>query len=431
MNLQLAFDEQVKAHGTGTLICGFPVYTFRLKETVDRDSLVHGAQEAMACHPLFRTRLTRNGMRWEWAPNDRPVIIREAAPEDVLDFGDAMNNYYPWTVFYAGSEVYFTCTHALTDGHGAVEFMKTVLTGYFRARGVDLPESVLVRTPQSTGPETEAAELEVPDATYGLEPCQGIWQRDELEPALLDPVAFRPADEAPSSCLITLDAEQVAAHARRHEVTVFATLSYLFAKALLPLVDDEGEKVGLEVAVDLRRMLGSSTMHNCVLGIPVLLGTDKLRDLPPRVMQTAIRSQFDLAIDETNIRQTLYGMHQANQALDAMPELLDQIRTEALHDLDRDWAKVIYTHVTKLGMPASLEDLLDAAYIGGRVLPSHMFLVCAMTAKGRINMDVTEASQGDVFTTGLCDQLDKAGLAYTKEPMPPYWSTAFRYEEPL
>lgn len=129
MRYLMDFDEQIKAQGTGTLVAGFPAYTFTMKEPVDGDALQLGVEQSMRCHPLFCCHMVKHD-EFEWETNELAPVVREIDIHSNFTYGDDSNNHYPWIVYYSGRNIVFTCTHALTDGMGACEFMKTALYCY-------------------------------------------------------------------------------------------------------------------------------------------------------------------------------------------------------------------------------------------------------------------------------------------------------------
>lgn len=429
MRYPMEFDEQVKAAGSGTLISGFPAYVFTMDAPVDGDALRYGVEQSMRCHPLFCCRMVRSEEHvgeYEWEDNDLPAVVEHKDRDADCIFGDESNNYYPWIVTFDDCDVVYTCTHALTDGMGAVEFMKTVLYCYSERLGETMENDGSVLLPESATEKQITAQLELPAVVHGATPCDGIGNLDPLPVAQVDPRNYEPADADADTFSIRLPERDLKDCARKHNVTPTLCLVYYFAKAMVPLLEERKDAVKVLMAVDARSLIGSTTMHNCAYGVPLFYDVERFEGRPEELIMNVLRSKLDLAIDESNVRKMLYGMNRARQMARENPAIIEQAVSAGVDSLDKVEAQIVYSHLTRVRMPATLSNHITGITIGGKVTSS-MFLVCGATYRNTVKLTVFQRSRGSRFVYNIVDLLKADGLECSVDVEAPRGSSTFTF----
>ncbi len=113
--------------------------TFRvsviLKETVDKDILKKTVNDIINRFPTMKVRI-KKGIFWNYFEinkNEVPIYKEEFTPCFVIN--PNKNNEYLFRVSYFNKRISLEIFHALTDGTGGMEFLKSILYRYFELEG--------------------------------------------------------------------------------------------------------------------------------------------------------------------------------------------------------------------------------------------------------------------------------------------------------
>ena len=100
-----------------------------LKEKVNKKILVEALNKSLESHEAFRVRV-KMGWLWDYfVYNDKDIIIEESNRElDHFDY--SKNNNYLFRVTYNKRIINVDFYHMLTDGAGAIEFIKSIVSNY-------------------------------------------------------------------------------------------------------------------------------------------------------------------------------------------------------------------------------------------------------------------------------------------------------------
>jgi NRPS condensation-like uncharacterized protein len=109
----------------------------------------------------------KNGLFWNYLSiNHRPFKV-EAEPSEICGyFKSARNNGYLFKVFYLDNKITLETFHAITDGTGALAFLKAITYYYYKLRGfrIDHQNKILSEKPYSKK-ESEDAFVSLYDKT--------------------------------------------------------------------------------------------------------------------------------------------------------------------------------------------------------------------------------------------------------------------------
>lgn len=118
----------------------------RLDCDVDRELLDRAVNEALTRYPYFKVRIKHGLFRYYFAENAKPF---RSVPDsgrilEAIDF--KKNNGYPFRISYYKRTVRLEIYHAVADGRGAAEFLKTVLFVYLQYLYGEIPADETVIT---------------------------------------------------------------------------------------------------------------------------------------------------------------------------------------------------------------------------------------------------------------------------------------------
>ena len=235
-----------------------------LKEAVDREVLQSALDVTVRRFPSIAVRLHR-GMFWYYLEEiaHAPAIQDEKSyPLVRMPFDDIRSCAFRVLVY--GKRIAVEFFHALTDGNGALIFIKTLVAEYLEQKHkITLPtgEGVLNRLEL---PREEELEDSFPknSARVGFSRQEPDAYRIHGEP------------EEDGFCHVTtfmLKASALVELAHSLGVTVTAVIAAAFIKASIALQNEDNpytkrhKEVKMLIPVDLRRLFGSETLRNFVL----------------------------------------------------------------------------------------------------------------------------------------------------------------------
>lgn len=382
-----------------------PDVRIRLYEKVDPDRLLAAIREAMNDHPLYRTHLIRDqGLYW-FVKNEKDPVITKEEWDQPLVFGTEEKHGYPWAITYSDDLILFTATHALADIGSINTFLKTVLIRYFQIGGVGFPEHVLRELPHYQ-PEEDCTN---PYERLNALPVNPAGAPRFPQASPLPKEAFETDPDQISAYQVVFDLSEILQAAGVSETSLFSVIACLLARAVENAFEMQEGTIEVRVPVDLRPRFSMNTEHNFVYGFSLNYDVRRMKQLPCGKVETAFRSQMDLYADRDNL---LWKMKQEKKQYDALlqhPEALDELPLEA-ETIVSPTAKIMYSHITKIGFPEELDDLLaEYGYVTGRRADPYL-LFMAMTRRSRIELAIQQSTKKDLLITALKEEAQKRGF---------------------
>jgi hypothetical protein len=264
----------------------------RLKKAIDPDILRYAVDRCAERYPYFCVQLEKKDGDWVLAPNERPVVLSDSREGTRLGSEEAHRHLMAFS--YNGGWINFDISHAITDGTGAYEVVRTLLYYYCSRRyEAELsPEGIRI-----CGDDIDRAE----------------WDDPVL--SLTDVEARQPADIGPSLCLADESGIEISDHHRVWDIAIDekefmrfnhendgspGTMTSLFlSRAIERLHPDAGAGLRVLLAVNMRRALKAPLTHHPLVGGAVLEYRPEMRKWPLDRQATAYRGMvFAQTMDE-------------------------------------------------------------------------------------------------------------------------------------
>ena len=246
-----------------------------LRSEVKPEILKQAAEAVLPRFPSFQVRLVTGVFWYYFERNTRDIQIEPDGPPYCRRILHADADKYMFRIRYAERTIALEVFHAVTDGTGAMIFLKTVTAQYLRLAfpDIDIPAGEGVLDLQEP-PKQEELEDSF-SRHYGSHP-----RRPKAEPKVYH-VRGTGADHGQLKLTIgSMPISQVLQVCRSKQVTVTEYLSAVYLFSLYQLQRREGGRqrsVRLSVPVNLRRMYASQTLRNFTLfikpGIDPYLGS--------------------------------------------------------------------------------------------------------------------------------------------------------------
>lgn len=125
--------------------------TFYLNETVQPNILEEAVNKVLPRFETFAVQL-KNGLFWNYfAANARHFVV-EPEPAQLCKYFKAVHNHgYLFKVYYLDNKITLETFHAISDGTGAMHFLKSITYNYYKLRGekIDHDGKILSEKPYS------------------------------------------------------------------------------------------------------------------------------------------------------------------------------------------------------------------------------------------------------------------------------------------
>lgn len=231
-------------------------FTAVLKEEVDPELLDKALEKTMGRFPIYNVSL-KTGFFWyyfeglEHRITPEPDVINPFAP---IGRGDPLLR-----VRYHENRVSVEIHHGLTDGSGAMTFLKTLLAQYFTHKGIDVPSTHgILDVNEPVDPEEEE------DSFFK-------YSRMSVLPSRRETRAYHPSGTPLNTGDIAITtgvmkASEILGKAHEYNVSVTEYIAALLLQSLYTLQKAERPKrqhpVKISVPVNLRKFYRTNTLRN-------------------------------------------------------------------------------------------------------------------------------------------------------------------------
>ncbi len=119
--------------------------SFYLNEIVDPKRLEDAVNDVLPRFETFAVEL-KNGLFWNYlSKNNRRVQVQEESPIIGKYVPAATNHGYLFTVYYYKNKITLETFHSLSDGTGAMEFLKSITFRYYQLGGLELDAEGIIK----------------------------------------------------------------------------------------------------------------------------------------------------------------------------------------------------------------------------------------------------------------------------------------------
>lgn len=247
-------------------------FSMTLRESVDPDALQQAVDRITPRFPSVIAGLRQDFLHYTQVPAVQPPKVQRdpglLKPMTAQELRSCC-----FRVYYQDNTVSIEAFHALTDGYGAITTFTTLIAEYLYIRyGITVPVSVtrLDCAEEPKAQEVADSFLELADVTPRHLPSRFSYL----------PERTPDADWQVRSSRLTLDIPPLLAAAHRYGVTLNTLLTAVLASTVMDMQLTERKAsrlkpVRIMVPVDLRRMMGSTTLRNFSLyTLPTMEGKE-------------------------------------------------------------------------------------------------------------------------------------------------------------
>jgi NRPS condensation-like uncharacterized protein len=304
--------------------------------------------------------------------------------------------------------------HILTDGGGAMEYLKSLLYTYFRLTGITIKssEGIII-------PESPIAEGEMEDG------YKRFFRRKTPPPGKLTMAWHLPfsLDTKPRLKIIRSEIalDKLLELARSFNVTVteYLVSVYLFSLQKIYLEEKEKSKIQkrgvlrVEVPVNMRKKLPSITMRNFSLfvlpEIDLRLGVYSFEEIL-KIVNYQLQTGADIKQIGRFLSQNVG--HEKSFLVRILPLFIKSMAISAVYRrLGSNQCSGIMTNMGVIKIPEEMEDLIASFEVVPTPPNTHVKLSCAMvTFRNQLRLDFGNISRSTRFEMHFLKHLTESGI---------------------
>ncbi len=236
--------------------------SFEICEEVDKATLEQAVNDTLARFETFAVELKRGWFWYYFTSNKKHFEVEEESSTICKYFTGVRNQGYLFKVYYRSRRITLETFHALSDGTGALEFLKSIVFRYFILRGYELSPDKMIR---SQTPPSVSEEIDMFNNTYDSSEKKEMKEKPAYQfsgDKFDDNYALYTVARVPTGDLLAL--------AKKHGVTLGVYMSSVIIYAIytqsLPCRQSK-KPIKLFVPVNLRKYFPSMTLRNFSLYI--------------------------------------------------------------------------------------------------------------------------------------------------------------------
>ena len=377
----------------------------RMRDLVDPDCMRDAVDTTMKRYPYFCVELKvgENNL-WEYADNDRPVVITHSLSG--VELNSEASNYHLISFSYQDNWIIMDVSHALTDGTGAYEVVRTFLYYYCSQRyhaaispdGVRLAGDVIAQE-EWDDPMEKATDLPTPP-------------RPEL-PAAINPVidAHQKGDFERTVYSVAIDEKEFMRFNIQNDGSPATMIALLFSRAMARLYPDRKDVIRVALALNQRGGLGTPLAHQSLVGGVFLEYKDAIKDWTIERQATAYRGMVFVQTMKKTVLAGVASMKGVNQML--MSKTSDQERlaiVDAMGEVTDRLITATVSYVGKAGFKESEDYIRDFRLWTSAA--GNTLLIEVSAVGGRFTIDFLQSFSSPLYVNAFLEELEDNGVKY-------------------
>lgn len=377
----------------------------RMRDLVDPECMRYAVDTTMTRYPYFCVEMKiPEDNRWEFIDNERPVVITDSLSG--VELNSPASNYHLISFSYQDNWIVMDASHAMTDGTGAYEVVRTFLYYYCTKRyqvaisqeGVRLSGDV-IEAEEWDDPMQKAIKLPTPprvDLPTSLNPVTAAHLEEDTERTVYS---------------IAIDEKEFMRFNIENDGSPATMLTLLLSRAIAKLYPDRKDVIRITLALNQRKALGTPLAHHSLVGGVFLEYKDALKDWPLERQATAYRGMVFAQTRDEVVLAGVASQKDINQML--LSKSTDQERlaiANAIGDMTSRLITATVSYVGKAGFKESEEYIRDfRLWTSGT---GTILLLEVSAVGGRFTIDFMQPFSSPIYVNAFLEELEENGITY-------------------
>ena len=375
----------------------------RMRDLVEEDSIRYAVDTAMRRYPYLCVEL-RKAEEYFFAQNDRPVVITNSLSGVPLNTEES--NFHLVSFSWQDNWIIMDISHAITDGAGAYEVMRTFLYYYVSSRyGVELATEGI----RLAGDEISSEEWEDPVLKAENLP---VPPRIEMPKALnLMEMAGLENDHTPTVFSIAISEDEFMRFNIRNDGSPATMVSLFLSRSVAKLYPDCKDVIRISMTVNQRKALKAPLAHQTLVGGVMLEYKDQMRSWPLDRQATAYRGMVFAQTTEEAVLAGVASQKGINQMI--LSKQSDQERSavaQMIGDLAGRILTATVSYVGKADYKEAEKYIRDfRSWTNGS---GNYILIEISAVNGKFTLDFIQPFGSQLFINAFLKELEENGITY-------------------
>lgn len=374
----------------------------RMRDLVEAEALRHAVDITMKRYSYFCVEL-KKAVEYYFAENDRPIVITNSLSG--LELNTAASNYHLLSFSWKDNWIIMDISHALTDGTGAYEVMRTFLNYYVCFRYGDYG----IRTIRHVGDEISSQEWEDPVLKADNLP---IPPRLEMPAAVnLVKIAGLEDDKLPTVYSIAISENEFMRFNIDNGGSPATMVALFLSRAIAKLFPDSEDVIRITITVNQRNALKAPLAHQPLVGGAMLEYKEKMRSWPLNRQALAYRGMVLKQTTEEAVLAGVASQKRINQMILSKQNDTERVAVaQTIGDLS---ARILSATVSYVGKANFKE---AEKYIRDFRLWTHStpnsILIEISAVNGKFTLDFIQPFQSPLYLNAFLKELEENGITY-------------------
>jgi NRPS condensation-like uncharacterized protein len=331
------------------------------KELVEPKILQQAVDEIMPRFPYFQVHLKR-GLFWYYFKKvDKKVTIQEDKYYPCTEYSFKKSKYL-FSLKYSNKRIALEFSHSITDGAGALEFMKALLLRYYSIEKVEIMEKGEIKIPGETidpGEYTDAFkhfyDVNIPSS-----------KRPNLKAFHLNyPLVPKGIYHTTTGSLAFSAIKKLA---KEKNLNITAMICVLYIDVFQHIIYEQRAKpvpIVINLPINLRNIFGSKTMYNFFVPLTPTIDP-RIGFFSEEDIIKHVRNYLNIEIDRRYVGKLIKRniKLESNMAIRVIPLVLKKLMLPVIYNL---WGERGYTsgvsNLGKIEFPPEIEERLSSVNI--------------------------------------------------------------------
>ncbi|TLG75277.1 alcohol acetyltransferase [Culicoidibacter larvae] len=365
-----------------------------MKDSIQPETLQLALDQITDRFPTMNLQL-HNGLFWKFlAENPNRILVEEESEYPCAPLHAKSNHNFYYRILYFNRRISIEVFHSLTDGNGAVEFLKTLVYQYLHLLGHDIEDEGLILLPKDIASSREKED------SYGKYYAAKAFKKQKHPQAFH--LAGSPLDPPGNNVINGLiEVDTLRAVAKKYGVTITSYLSAvliytIYQECYYPKIDS-GD-VRITIPVNLRNIFPSKTLRNFFSVVTV--GNPYQESLDFALLATEIDRQLKHETSSDSLLPVLAGNMRWERlmAIRLVPEFIKNWGMRyGFNAYGEETKTMSLSNLGAIRFPSQMQPFID-----------WMEVVLYPTQKSPINCGI--CSTGHLFTISFARTIEDAAL---------------------
>lgn len=376
----------------------------RLRDPVDGDIMRHAVDMTMKRYPYFCVELKEKNGQLLFEPNERPVVINDSGKDVAL--GKDAAAYHLLSFSFHDDWIHANICHALTDGTGSYELIRTLLYYYCTEFYHVSLSTESIRLVGDIIPSEEwvdpAATLEDIPEKSGGKLVPGVFPLKE---------GVHLSDDGLMVYGISIDESEFMRYTSANDGSPGTMTALLLSRAIDMIHPHSTNAIRISMCVNQRKGLNCPLAHQSLVGGAWLEYKEKMRDWPIDKQATAYRGMVFAQTQEQSILATQAAINRSTRKLLSLDSHKDRLydarnNSEGLKQL----LTATVSYVGKANFGDAEQYIKDFHLLAPPLNESILIEISAVNK--RFNLDFIQSFSDAVYVDAFLKQLSENGINY-------------------